>query len=419
MKQSSMSYADVTPTLVMRSRYWIRWILLCSLGFCVAGAKEGVDEILSKNKTLQFEYDLKRNELESDKLSKSWINPIMVGYTRTTSDQFAGQDITSDNFTVTIDQPIFRSGGIYYAMKFADASRLENKTAITRQHKEMIADALSTLFQLKQNHLQQQKLKLLIANDKIDVKQKREYYQAGILGSSFLDQALLKKSQDEASLLALKQQMLEHKQHFALLSDKSPASIKLPTLKLMKKEAYKKHNLALKQEKYHVKKMAHQAKMTQAKYLPSVSIQAQYIDGDVNPLWAESGMKERYHTYGLRISLPIDINALKDIESSKLARLRAQSALLDTKQRVDDEYNWVEETLHIVNRRIALAKEDEKIYRSLYRTTRDLAKAGEKSKEDVAMMHNAAKIRRLDQQIYQIDKQLLLLKLYMRMDNAF
>ena len=33
-------------------------------------------DILSENKTLIFDYQFESNELESDKLSKSWVNPV-------------------------------------------------------------------------------------------------------------------------------------------------------------------------------------------------------------------------------------------------------------------------------------------------------------------------------------------------------
>ena len=61
----------------------------------------------------------------------------------------------------------------------------------------MIGDAISILFNLKKTKLEQEKLKYQIKNDTIDIRQKRDSYDAGLLDSSFLDQAILKKSQDE------------------------------------------------------------------------------------------------------------------------------------------------------------------------------------------------------------------------------
>ncbi len=365
-----------------------------------------------------FEYDLERNELESDKLSKSWLNPVMIRYNRSYTTQFPGDRLGTGNFSVTIDQPIFRSGGIYYAIKYADSFRKLNRTQIVLQKRQMIADAVSILFQLKRNRLMQKKLSYQIANDKIDIRQKRDSYRAGLLDSSFLDQAILKKSQDEASRLELKLSYLELQQRFSLLSDKEPQKLRLPKLKLVTKEKYHQENLELKRDILNAQERDYEAKMTVAQYLPSLSLQGQYLDGDLNPLWSSSGVKERYYNYGFTISMPIDLNSLSDIESSKVAKLRAQTEVLDREETVDEEYQWVVNTLGILSKKIALAKEDEKIYRNLYRVTKNLAKAGEKTQLDVDVMHNSLQIRKLDQQIYEIDKQLELLKLYTRMEHV-
>jgi outer membrane protein TolC len=392
-------------------------LLLCSLTLLPLAADE-LSEILSQNKTLMFKYDLQRNELESNKLSKSWINPITLRYNQTRTTQFPGKTIKTGNYSVVIDQPIFRSGGIYYAIKYADALRNANRTDIILQRRQMIGDAVSILFNLKKNALQQQKMKLQIANDRIDIRQKRDSYNAGLLDSSFLDQAILKKSQDEASLLELQLAKLELKQRFSLLSDKKPETLKLPKLRLIDKQHYRQEHLELKRDVERARESDYQVHVTTAKYLPALSLQGQYIDGDLNPLWATSGIKERYYNYGFSVSMPIDINSLTDIESSKVAKLKAATQVLDRKKTVNEEYDWISNSLHILDRKIALAKKDEKVYNNLYRLTKNLAKAGEKTALDVAVMKHSRDIRRLDQKIYEIEKQLQLLKLYIRVEHV-
>lgn len=394
-----------------------RLFLLCSL-LSLPLISDELKDILSKNKTLMFEYDLERNELESDKLSKSWINPLMLRYTKNYSTQFPGQTIKTGNYAVSIDQPIFRSGGIYNAIKYADAFRQANRTEIVLQRRAMIGDAVSILFQLKKNALQQEKMHYQIKNDSIDIRQKRDSYNSGILDSSFLDQAILKKSQDEASLLELQLNRLELKQRFSLLSDRDPSTFKLPKLKLIDKENYRTEHLALKKDVFLAQEADYQANMTIAKYLPAVSLQGQYTAGDLNPLWASSGIKENYYNYGFSVSMPLDVNSFDDIESSKVAKLKAATQILDRKETVDEEYDWIRNSLEILDRKIILAKKDEKIYGNLYRLTRDLAKAGEKTQLDVDVMYNSKQIRKLDQKIYEIDKQIQMLKLYVRVENV-
>jgi len=400
-----------------------RLFLLCSL-LTLPLLSDELGDILSANKSLMFEYDLKRNELESDKLSKSWINPIVVRYKKSYTTQFKDRRTLGDATTITgnygvfIDQPIFRSGGIYYAMKYADAFRKTNRTDIILQRRKMIGDAVSILFQLKKNLLQQKKMEYQIKNDRIDITQKRDSYNAGLLDSSFLDQAILKKSQDEATLLELKLNRAELLQRFSLLSDKEPSKLKLPHLKLISKENYRSENLELKKDVAFAQESDYQSKMTIAKYLPSVSLQGEYWDGDINPLFQNPLLNERYYNYGFTVSMPLDINSFTDIESGKVAKLRAATQVIDRKETVDEEYDWIRNSLDILDRKIDLAKKDETVYGSLYRLTKDLAKAGEKTDLDVQVMYNSREIRKLDRKIYEIDKQIQLLKLYIRVEHV-
>ena len=74
--------------------------------------------------------------------------------------------------------------------------------------------------------------------------------------------------------------------------------------------------------------------------------------------------------------------------------------------------------LSILDKKIVLAQKDEKIYKSLFRLTKNLAQAGEKTSLDADIMQNSLQIRKLDQKIYKIDKQVQLLKLYIRVENV-
>ena len=386
--------------------------------FSLANADE-LGNILSKNKELLFDYDLKSNELESDMLSKSWINPVKVRYNKDYTTRFKSGRVDTGTFSVFIDQPIFRSGGIYYAIKYSGALRDANRVEIKLQRRQMIGDAVSILFNLKKNRLEQQKMKYLVKNDKIDIRQKKDSYDSGILDSSFLDQAILKKSQDEATLLELELNYLELKQRFSLLSNKSPDKLRLPKLKMMTKSNYKSQNLELKKDVLRAEQSSYNSKVTIAKYLPTVSLQGQYTDGDLNPLFGSGGgIEERYYNYGFSVSMPLDINSLTDIEASRVEKLRAATQVLDRKDTVDQEYQWIFNSLSILDKKIYLAKKDEKVYKNLLRLTKDLAQVGEKTKLDSDIMSNSLKIRKIDQKIYAIDKQLKMLKLYIRVENV-
>ena len=393
-------------------------LVLCSLLFTSAVQADELGNILSDNKELLFDYQFQSNDLESDMLSKSWINPVRLQYNKRFSTQLIDGTSITGSYSITIDQPIFRSGGIYYAIKYSQALRNANEADLKLQKRIMIGDAVSILFNLKKNRLEQQKMKYLIKNDRIDIRQKRDSYDAGLLDSSFLDQAILKKSQDEATLLGLELNLLELKQRFSLLSDKNPNSLRLPVLKMISKKKYSEENLELKTDRLRAEQSAYNANVTIAKYLPTVSLQGQYIDGDLNPLYERPGMEEKYYNYGFTVSMPLDINSLTDIEASKVAKLRAAVQVLDRKDQVAEEYEWIHNSLSILDKKIVLAQKDEKVYNNLFRLTKNLAQAGEKTSLDADIMQNSLQIRKIDQKIYKIDKQVQLLKLYIRVENV-
>ncbi len=378
-------------------------------------------EILSNEKNLLFEYDFKKNTALSNKLEKSWINPIMLRYNRNYSEQYGDKTIKTGSFTVSIDQPIFRSGGIYYAIKYARALRDENEKAIKLKKQEMIVQAVKLLFQMRQIELQLKKLKLQIANDEIDIHQKREAYDAGILDSSFLDQAILKKNQDETFFIEMQIKLQTVKNNFHLLSDKDPNTLDLPHLKLLPSKLYKKNNLELKRMEKSAQKEYYNSKMTWAKYLPVLSIQGRYTDADINPLFAASGsgLKEKYRNYGFTLSMPLDINMFADVEASKVAVLKAKTELIDKQKEIDSDYQLIRKKLTLLTKKIALAKKNEKLYKNLYQITKNLVKAGEKTKYDAQMLYNSMKMKTLERKIYTYDKEMLLLDLYAKVENEF
>ena len=124
----------------------------------VYGDKLG--NILSKNKELLFDYSLESNELESDKLSNSWMAPIQLSYSKNYSTQFGSDIVIKANYTVSVNQPIFRSGGIYYGIKYADSFRNANREDIKLQRRIMIGDAISILFNMKKSKTRTKKAKI-------------------------------------------------------------------------------------------------------------------------------------------------------------------------------------------------------------------------------------------------------------------
>ncbi|NPA30067.1 MAG: TolC family protein [Epsilonproteobacteria bacterium] len=389
--------------------------LLCSLLLLPLWAQKGEERLLSSLKEESLRLQSVKNAADSTQLALSWISPVSLGYVDSRNNQY---DTTQRRreLTVTVDQPIFKSGGIWEAIQYAKASRKVGELGIEQQRRALIKEVIATLFNFRKNRLQIQKQKLLIANDRIDILRKKEQYLSGDLDSGFLDQAILQKNRDSLTLYTLQDTSAQLEKSFKDLSDADPSSVKLPHFTLMPKARFLKHHIDLALQKERISQASRYAAMTLSRYLPTLSVQASYIKPyENNYLFSGGSLPEGgddYYTYGFRISMPLDVTAPFTVESARAQALAERNALLDKRREADNAYEAAMRRIEAIDRMIALAREDAKLYASLLKSTREQVEAGEKTDYDLQTMANSLKIRRLDQEIYEIQKQLVLLELY-------
>ncbi len=394
----------------MRDLNGLKKLLLLS-SFIFASDK--LADILSYNQNSLIDTKKEQVEVEASKLEKSWINPIRVEYSKNYSTQF-DKSIGTGQFIIAINQPIFKMGGIWEAIKYAKALGKANSIDIELKRKELIYRAISILFNIKKLNLQIEKLNLLIKNDELDILIQKESYSAGVTNRTLLDRALLKRNQDITSKLELEMKITKLENDFSLLSDKNPNEITLPNFTFIDRDIYTNSQLELKRDKFRVEEKKHYKYMTWAKYLPEISISTRYVNGDKNPLYQNSHIKTEYYTYGFKVSLPISINSYRDIEKSKLDYINAQISLDEERKKVINEYLLIKKRLEIIDRKIELSIEDASNYSSMLLTSQNLEKAGDSTNYDTQIVANNLKIRELDQNIYKYDAQLELLKLYQK-----
>ncbi len=390
-----------------------RWLLWCSVALPLVASDP--TDLLSTIKKRDLELQRQKNAAESTQLELSWINPVTLSYTDSRNDQFKSTQKRRE-LVVSVDQPIFKSGGIWAAIEYAKANRKVGDLTIASQERRLIKEVVAALFNLRKNTLQIEKQKLLVANDRIDIERKKERYLSGDLDSGFMDQAILKKNQDTLQLYALQDSRAQLYKRFKDLSDADPTTLKLPTFQLMSKEAFLKRHIDVTLEKEKVEKRDYFKTMTYARYLPTLSLQASYVKPYENNFYYTGGnlfdLTHDYHTYGFRITMPVDINSLYTIESAKVDYLSAKVALLDRRREAGNTYEAALKRLDVLERMIALAKEDERLYTSLVDSTQEKLEAGELTVYDLKTMKNSKKIRQIDQRIFAIDKQLVLLDLF-------
>lgn len=393
----------------MRFKHWFSLLLLSFLP--LLGEQEA---LLSSLKQESLRLQKEKNSVESDILELNWINPVMGSWSTTTNDQL-GSNFKSDLYAITLEQPIFKSGGIYYAIAYAKANRAFLELSTELEEQNLLKDAMNALLLIQKQTLQIKKQQLLIHNSAIDVMRKREQFERGVLDSSFLDQALLTQNTQEKTLLDLETNVENQKMRFATLSDLDPLHVTLPTFVLVDEATYTKHSLLIAQSEAGLHRSEHLKSLTLSSYLPSVSLVAGYYKNDNDAL---TRRENEYTSYGLKVFMPLfDINRAKNIESKRLDYLKSHVLLEDTKRTEKHFYENTRKQLLLLEQKIALSKRDAALYASLIASTKEGVQAGDKTIYDVQTLENSYQSILLDEAILAYEKQLLLLELNTRMER--
>lgn len=395
-------------------------VLKLSLALCLAYsslliANENnvtLDSYISDFKQKTFGYDYEKNEAESSKLRDSWIAPLQLNYSYSTNDQY-GTEQTNQLAAIKMDQPIFQSGGIYYGIKFASASKEYSDYSIDVAKRKMIKETISILMQIKQTTLREEAQKLQIKNSEINLEQKKEQYLSGQLDSGFLDNAVIQRNIVIQSLYDIQTSKERLITQFQTLSDLDYKVARIPHLEYISSDDFIKHNIVLKQNSAEVEKNDYYHNVTIAKYLPKVSLTAGYThvknEGQAIPVF--NGERE-YYDYGVRASMPLDINMFRDIESVKVDYLKSKVVEEDKRRELRALFDQVLHNIDNFDKKIALSNENIDIYARLLADTKDLFTAGYKTQQDVDTLENSLNIQNIDSKVYEIDKQLSLLNLY-------
>jgi len=389
--------------------------LLSSLLSCSLVADNELSDVLSADREQLIGYQQEQNSVQSHKLENSWINPVVLQYSKNYTTQF-GDAINTQQFIVSVDQPVFKMGGIWAAVKYAKAQGKANTLDIELQKRALISKALTILFNLKKSKLQLAKLDYSIKNDNLDIQIQKESYEEGISNRTLYDQALLKRNQETTSKLELELSISKLENDFSLLSDSDPYVLELPNFGMIDQKRYMEKQLELQRDKLRIEEKKEFKYMTLTKYLPEVSVTGRYTKEDPSPIFR--GTKEKYFNYGFKVTLPLNIGSLDDIQTSKIEYLNAKITLDEKKKTVANNFKLAQKRLEIIDKKIALSKDDAKHYESMLITAQDLESLGDRTSLDTEIVANNVKVRELDQEIYKIDAQLELLGLYVNVSDA-
>jgi len=365
--------------------------------------------ILSNTQNEILDLNYKKSNQDVSKLSKDWIDKGAVNYTYSYNKTDNNNIPISKMSIFSINQSIFRSGGIYYAIKYASNVNEDSKLSLQIQKQNLISQTLNTVYNIKKLDLQIQKQTLALKNAQIDYTNKKESVFNGLLDISFLNNAMLILNKTKISLIDLKFAKQNTINTLSTLSDLSYDKIPLPSLSLISKDNYKNENLNIQKASIDIQKQISLSGISNAQYLPKVLVNASKTFNHTNHTDS--------YKYGFNIVVPIDFKTSNALQSNKLAILqqKANQKLIKQKEDIFFASNTLE--IENVNKKISLTKQNIKAYEQLLSQTKEQYNAGLKTANDVEILNNSKQSEVLSVKIYEIDKQIKLLELYKRVVN--
>ena len=360
------------------------------------------DDILSPNYKKDIDLSIKKINIDGSKQKIDWINPIRVSYEKDSLNSLDDIETT----TISINQPIFKSGGIYNVIKYSNSFKQYQTIDTTIRKKLLIKDATILLYQLKIIDINLNKQRLLIKNSQIDTKQKQEQVINGILDVSFLNDSIIKLNQNRLQLSNLNIQKQNLLNKFVNLTSQDYKLFKLPKLSLKNEQKLLDSNIYIQKSKLDVESKKYMKNMVLSKYLPEVSLTYNYNKNHNTNIDNTNS--------GIRVSIPLDIKSYYDTQSSKISYLKSKLNSNIVKEQEKNYLKYQIKQIFIIDNKLKIQSDTIDYYNKLLKQMRALKKNGLKTKDDLEILNNSKDIAKLDLEVFKLDKQIKLLEIYAR-----
>lgn len=375
--------------------------------------------LLNDLKQKEFGYDTQKTIQDSRETEKSWINPVTMQYSYT-KDNMLDTVTTTKQLSISVNQPVFKSGAIYYSIKYAAHSKSYNLLNIRLQKRELIKQALDLVYDYKINRLNKQIIQLNIKNAVIDINKKKEDFLNGVGDSVLLNNAVLNLNSLKLSMADLKANDENIKTSFANISSLDISKVTLPVFKIISKKEFLNSNLELIQQEKLKKVKRDLYKMQVGNQLASVnlngSLNRQDVDYSQNTPQLQDS-KNSYYRIGVSVVFPLSFNALNKIEKTKIDYLKSQTLIEDKKLQLSNLYTNILNQLKSVDEKINIYKSNIRIYEDLINSTRDSISAGNATESDLQILQNSKETSYINIRILKLKKQKLLLQMYYKLNN--
>jgi len=374
--------------------------------------------LLSPEKQTLLKYQQEVYESEHQKLRYNWISPLNLNaiYDYDKSAQ-GGYHSDTETLSASISQDIFRSGGITYQIKYADAKKQSETIRLQKDIALYNQQLFIALLNYRKNSVLLDQSRKRLENKGIEVFIKRQLYEAGKVDITELNNALMAKSVEQKSVASLKYSLAEQRYEIAKLSDINPENFQLPRFDLVGKEQFVEHQFDVEYSRAQADTLKNLSGVTSSRYLPTLA-----LNGDVGYRRYDpqelSGYSGNFYSAGVQLTLPLTYNASATIQEAQATYLKENASIADKKRELDAAYAQVIEKIESYRESIAITSENLILYNDLLRAIEAGVNAGTKTGYDLQTLKNTKAIEELEITINEINIQILLAQLHFALNPS-
>lgn len=360
-------------------------------------------QILKKSELKKIEQQKEKNFLEADLLKDSWVNSLNIegDISKSKNDK---SKTTTKRVYLDFNQDIFRSGGIYYTIQKAKKQKKLSSSKYINTLTSKKTEAIKLVLNIQKIDLQIKKQNFLIKNKSIEIEKKEAEYLNGTIDIEELDTVVIEKNTLLNEIEDLKLSKYDFIKNLKVYSNTSYKNILPLKLELVDLKGFLNSNQELIIEKLNNDILKYDKKITDSSFYPKVSLYSQIGYEHIN----STKVDDDFYNYGLKFMIPIDYNMNKNKEIANLNYKLSKINYMQKKEEEQNRYEYTLRSLESIIKKIKNSKLTIQKYNDIYSLTNELVEGLLKTREDLKTIENRLNSSKLDIDILNIDKQLLI-----------
>ncbi|HEX5624316.1 MAG TPA: TolC family protein, partial [Sulfuricurvum sp.] len=338
----------------------------------MALSASGADtDFLSPEKQSYYQQQQQQINSGYEKLRYNWVSPVSLKASGI-YEKSAMTDTKDIRQTLSagIAQDLFRSGGITYAIGYADAKKEADMLGLGREIATTNQQLMHAVLTYRKNKFLLEQSEIKLKNSQIEIFLKRQQYTAGDIDITLLNNALMNQSTELKNNTAIRYTLAQQKLEAAKLSDTPIDSILLPVYTLTPKEAFLEEGWDLRYAQALSHSSSQQYGEIKSSYQPKLTLIAdaglQRYDPQTNSMADYQG---NFYDAGLQLSVPLTYNAAATTQEAQALYLKQQAQAADTKRLMEASYEQKVALIENYRRLITIIRSNLHYYDELIRAT--------------------------------------------------